>query len=76
LRTDNSATRFLGGVTQSEVEQDAVAEDRPEQGPEAELLGFQTLVEQAERDQPEDHPQQDAEVAGDRAPDDVLLELV
>ena len=55
---------FLGGEAEAEVEQDTVAEDAPEQRPEAELLGVEVLVEQAEGDEPHDHGDQGAGVIG------------
>ena len=55
----------MRGEAEAEVEQDAVAEDAPEQGPEAEFLGVEVLVEQAKGDQPDDHGDQGAEVIGE-----------
>src|SRR5207302_1020580 len=66
---------FYGGKTKTEVEQNSVAENAPEQRPETKLLGTQILIEHPEHGESKSHAQCNGTVIRNRIAPDIFCDF-
>ena len=59
---------FLRGEAEAEIQKNAIAEDAPEQSPEAEFFVSQTFEQQAKKDNAQPESNHEKDVVRDRVP--------